>query len=144
MLCKELNNNRVYNLQSFSSRNLSYSCKTCPQLCHTRQNMGIMALTETGRYARKDHSNNVEYCIYILLTDTLIQNQGQLMNKLIAFCLHWFGQYCKWPLIKRLVPIYMQRTHDECCGKIDLFRVQNRVVHILPWWECCQVYKTEG
>ncbi len=24
--------------------------------------------------------------------------------------------------------------YDECCGKIDLFRVQNRVVHILPWW----------
>ena len=27
----------------------------------------------------------------------------------------------------------------ECCEKIDLFRVQNRVVHILPWWECIMV-----
>ncbi len=33
--------------------------------------------------------------------------------------------------------------NDECCGKIDLFRVQNRVVHILSWLECCRVYKTD-
>ena len=35
-------------------------------------------------------------------------------------------------------------TFDECCGKIDLFRVQNSVVRILLWWECCQAYQTEG
>ena len=38
----------------------------------------------------------------------------------------------------------IDRTDDECCGKIDLFRVQNRVAHILPWWDCCQGYQTEG
>ena len=27
--------------------------------------------------------------------------------------------------------------YDKCCGKIDLFRVLNRVAHILPWWGCC-------
>ncbi len=39
---------------------------------------------------------------------------------------------------------YAVDTYDECCGKIDLFRVQNRVAHILPWWKCCKVYQTEG
>ena len=34
-------------------------------------------------------------------------------------------------------------TCDECCRKIDLLRVQNRVVYVLPWWECCQVYQTK-
>ena len=33
---------------------------------------------------------------------------------------------------------YLMRC-DECCGEIDLFMVQNRVVHILSWWTCCQV-----
>ncbi len=33
---------------------------------------------------------------------------------------------------------------DECCGKMDLFSVQNRVVHILSWGNCCQVYQIEG
>ena len=38
-----------------------------------------------------------------------------------------------------------ENKYDECCGKIDLFRVKNRLAHILPWWECCQVYhQTEG
>ena len=36
------------------------------------------------------------------------------------------------------------RSFDECCGKIDLFSVKNRVVHILWWWESCQVYQREG
>ena len=27
---------------------------------------------------------------------------------------------------------------DECCGKIDLYQVQNRVVHILSCRKCCQ------
>ena len=35
-------------------------------------------------------------------------------------------------------------SNDKCCGKIDLFRVQKMVVHILSWWACCQVYQTEG
>ncbi len=26
-----------------------------------------------------------------------------------------------------------KRSFDECCGKIDLFILQNRFVHILPW-----------
>ena len=29
------------------------------------------------------------------------------------------------------------------CGIIDLFMVQNMVVHILSWWKCCQVNQTE-
>ncbi len=37
----------------------------------------------------------------------------------------------------------VRRIYDECCGKIDLFSVQNRVVHILTWWECFQVYQAE-
>ncbi len=34
-------------------------------------------------------------------------------------------------------------SFDECCRKIDLFRVQNSVVHILLWWKYFQVYQTE-
>ena len=39
----------------------------------------------------------------------------------------------KWPTL-----------YDDCCGKIYLFRVQNRVALILSWWKCCQVYQTGG
>ncbi len=35
-------------------------------------------------------------------------------------------------------------NYDECCWKIDLFRVPNMVVHILPCWKCCQVYQRLG
>ncbi len=39
--------------------------------------------------------------------------------------------------------VNLKHTIDECCGKIDLFRFQNRFVHIV-WWKCCQVYQVEG
>ena len=47
----------------------------------------------------------------------------------VAIYIHIYIQY-----------IYID-IYDECCGTIDLFRVQNRVVHILPWWECWHVYR---
>ncbi len=68
----------------------------------------------------------------------------------VTFSVHWASEPNS-NTFNQPVPDHLQYnnivlSHDECCGKIDLFRVQNRVVHILPWWKCCQllVYQTEG
>ena len=56
------------------------------------------------------------------------------------FCVYWTAL----DAIKLGYVVGRSNTNGECSGKIDLFRVKNRVVHIPSWWKCCQEYQTEG
>ncbi len=53
-------------------------------------------------------------------------------------------QYSIGTMKRGLMKMRISSSYDECCGKIDLFRVQNRDVHILSEWECCQIYQAEA
>ncbi len=81
----------------------------------------------------KNHlvSNSIRICILGILVKFSLEFKFQI----VLLC----NKYRPHNLAKQGGNIF-----DKCCGKINLFRVQNRVVHILSWWECCQVYQTEG
>ncbi len=108
-------------------------------------------------------NTNLCFIIYLLLGHTLLFSQMTLFHRIcyipsallasnirvhVQFTLFHnilsYGFFCVTHMFQRLTCITHAATCDECCGKIDLFRVQNMVVHILPWWECCQVYQKEG
>ncbi len=105
--------------------------------------------------------------LYALLIKNVIPNactwcgarQKQIRQHFTTICNLYYDTQLhyklEWIIIFSLNCIKMYGGHmsytdfcgghiDVCCGKIDLFRVQNRVVHILHWWECCPVYQTEG
>ncbi len=69
-------------------------------------------------------------------------------NENVSICRSAFKDlFRRFPVISRglnCLTLLVLYTIKECCGKIDLFRVKNMVVHILLWWECCLVYQTEG
>ncbi len=74
----------------------------------------------------------------------------QIINGLATSCLlHWSPEVITWIYLTTLswearvsFGLWVL-TFDECCGKIDLFRVQNRAVSIPSWWNCCLVKKYE-